>query len=94
MVKKLSIFVLLFSLVQSLNGMYDIIIYSATPAGISTAITAARALSSLKIAIIEPTAYIGGMLTAGGIGLADIGLIDTSNLFILSKFKLFYIVLL
>ncbi len=66
---------------QYSNGIYDIIIYSTTPAGISAAITAARASSSLKIAIIEPTAYIGGMATAGGIGLSDIGLIDTSKVF-------------
>ncbi len=66
---------------QYSNGIYDIIIYSTTPAGISAAITAARASSSLKIAIIEPTAYIGGMATAGGIGLTDIGLIDTSKVF-------------
>ena len=45
----------------------------------SAAITAARTSSSLKIAIIEPTAYIGGMATAGGIGLTDIGLIDTGK---------------
>ena len=71
-------FLSLILFIQCSNGIYDIIIYSAIPAGISAAITATRASSSLKIAIIEPTAYIGGMATAG-----DIGLIDTSKIFLL-----------
>ena len=61
------------------SAAYDIIVYGATPGGIAAAVTAARASSSLKIAIIEPTTYVGGMVTAGGIGLNDIGLIDTSE---------------
>ena len=48
---------------------YDIVIYAATPSGIAAAISAARA--SLSVALIEPTAYIGGMASAGGIGLSD-----------------------
>jgi len=35
---------------------YDVIVYTATASG---------------IAIIEPTEYIGGMVSAGGIGLRD-----------------------
>lgn len=49
---------------------YDIVIYAATPSGIAAAISSARA-SSLSVALIEPTAHIGGMATAGGIGLSD-----------------------
>jgi ribulose 1,5-bisphosphate synthetase/thiazole synthase len=58
---------------------YDIVVYTATPGGIAAAITAARASPSFKIAIIEPTSYIGGMATAGGIGLRDLGLEETSE---------------
>jgi ribulose 1,5-bisphosphate synthetase/thiazole synthase len=77
--KTTSFFLSLLLLIQLSNAVYDIIVYSATPGGIAAAITAARASSSLKIAIIEPTEYIGGMVTAGGIGLNDIGLMDTSK---------------
>ncbi|CAF1156792.1 unnamed protein product [Adineta steineri] len=62
------------------NIAYDIAIYGATLAGISAAITAARVSPSFSIVIIEPTAYIGGMSTAGGIGLRDLGLEITSEL--------------
>lgn len=55
---------------------YDIIIYKATPAGIAAAVTAARTSASLSIAIIEPTPYVGGMASAGGIGLSDCQLHD------------------
>lgn len=60
---------------------YDIIIYTATSSGIAAAITAARTSSSLSIAIIEPTAYVGGMVSAGGIGLRDCELYDVRELF-------------
>ncbi len=71
---------LLLFFLSSSSIAYDIIIYSATPSGIAAAITAARASSSISIAIIEPTNYIGGMAAAGGIGLRDLGLADTSEL--------------
>jgi len=75
--------VLFVSVILFLHGSfivaYDIAVYGATPGGISAAITAARASSSLKIALIEPTADIGGMSTGGGLGLRDLGLIDTSE---------------
>ncbi|CAF1608658.1 unnamed protein product, partial [Didymodactylos carnosus] len=48
-----------------------------TPAGIAAAITAARTSPSLQIALIEPSANIGGMSAAGGIGLRDLGLEET-----------------
>jgi hypothetical protein len=49
----------------------DVLVYGATPAGISAAITAANT-SNLIVALIEPTAHIGGMSGPGGIGLRDI----------------------
>ena len=58
---------------------YDIVVYGATPGGISAAITAARVSPSLKIALIEPTADIGGMSTGGGLGLRDLGLEESSR---------------
>jgi len=61
---------------------YDIIIYTATPGGIAAAVTAARASASLSIVIIEPTAYVGGMATAGGIGLSDCHLYDVRKSFV------------
>lgn len=65
-----SCFVLLLCLFACSHG-YDVVIYGATPSGIAAALTAARASPSLSIALIEPTAYIGGMVSAGGIGLRD-----------------------
>ena len=61
---------------------YDILVYTATPSGIAAAITAARTSPSLSIVIIEPTAYIGGMVSAGGIGLRDCELYDVRELFV------------
>lgn len=66
--------------IHSLSSAYDLIVYSATPAGIAAAITAARASAAIKVAIIEPTSYIGGMAVAGGIGLGDINVEETSKL--------------
>jgi ribulose 1,5-bisphosphate synthetase/thiazole synthase len=55
--------IILFSLCSS-SITYDIIVYTATPGGIA----ADRASPSFKIAIIEPTAYIGGMTATGDFG--------------------------
>jgi len=60
---------------------YDIIIYLATASGITAAITAARTSPSLSIVIIEPTTYIGGMVSAGGLGLRDCRLYDVREFF-------------
>jgi FAD dependent oxidoreductase len=60
------------ALVAGLQTMnVDVLVYGATPAGISAAITAANS-SNLIVALIEPTGYIGGMSGPGGIGLRDI----------------------
>jgi len=72
----------------SFSIAYDIVVYTATPGGIAAAITAARAAPDFKIAIIEPTAYIGGMSYAGGIGLRDLGL-EPSSKFI-TEFRAFF----
>lgn len=66
----------------SISTAYDIAVYGATPGGIAAAITAARASSSFSIALIEPTAYIGGMSAAGGIGLRDLAYENTRELII------------
>jgi ribulose 1,5-bisphosphate synthetase/thiazole synthase len=55
---------------------YDIIIYTATPSGIAAAITAARTSPTLSVVSIEPTPYVGGMVSAGGIGLRDTMFVD------------------
>lgn len=73
---------MLFLFTDRFTNGYDVIIYTATPSGIAAAITAARTSSSLSVAIIEPTAYIGGMASAGGIGLTDIKLEDASEFFV------------
>jgi len=49
---------------------YDLLVYGATPAGIAAAITAANA-STLRVVLLEPSSYVGGMSGPGGIGLRD-----------------------
>jgi NADPH-dependent 2,4-dienoyl-CoA reductase/sulfur reductase-like enzyme len=75
-------FVILAAIISSIRGAYDIAIYGATPGGIAAAITAAQAAPSFSIVLIEPTANIGGMVSAGGIGLRDLGLEITSKFII------------
>src|SRR5438874_3811472 len=48
----------------------DIVVYGATPAGVSAAVQARRLGKS--VVLIEPGQYLGGM-TAGGLGATDIG---------------------
>jgi ribulose 1,5-bisphosphate synthetase/thiazole synthase len=74
----------------SVGSAYDVVIYGATPGGIAAAITAARTSPSFSIVIIEPTPYIGGMATAGGIGLRDLAWEVTSEL-IIKIFLCFYL---
>ena len=49
---------------------YDVIVYGGTPAGLIAAIAAAR--EGAKVAIIEPSGHLGGMVT-GGLSNSDIG---------------------
>jgi len=55
---------------------YDVIVYGSTPAGIAAAITAANG-GKLRVALLEPTSYLGGMSVAGGIGFRDIADLST-----------------
>lgn len=50
-------------------GPYDLLVYGATPSGISAAVAASR--QGLKVAIFEPTGWVGGMMT-GGITHTDV----------------------
>mmetsp|Transcript_9095 Transcript_9095/g.10108 ORF Transcript_9095/g.10108 Transcript_9095/m.10108 type:complete len:556 (+) Transcript_9095:47-1714(+) len=52
---------------------FDIVIYAATPAGLTAAIGAAMNSPELSIAIVEPELNFGGMVVSGGIGLRDLG---------------------
>jgi hypothetical protein len=49
---------------------YDIVVYGGTPSGIMAAVQSARL--GKKVLLIEPTAWIGGMVT-GGLSQTDIG---------------------
>ncbi|MCU1324109.1 MAG: putative secreted protein putative xanthan lyase related [Acidobacteriaceae bacterium] len=48
---------------------FDLVVYGATEAGVMAAVAASR--ENLKVALVEPTAHIGGMLT-GGLSGSDI----------------------
>ncbi|QGY47526.1 FAD-dependent oxidoreductase [Maribellus comscasis] len=49
---------------------YDVVIYGATPSGITAAVAAAR--GNARVIVIEPGKYIGGMVT-GGLCRTDFG---------------------
>lgn len=42
---------------------YDVVVYGGTPAGIAAAVQAARGGAS--VALVEPTAHVGGLVTSG-----------------------------
>ena len=54
---------------------FDVLVYGASPGGIAAAISAANATTGsqapLRVALLEPTPYVGGMSGPGGIGLRD-----------------------
>ena len=50
---------------------YDLIVYGATPAGFAAAVAAKNASTDNKVLLLEPTGYVGGMASPGGIGLRD-----------------------
>ncbi len=52
------------------QAAYDLVIYGGTPAGITAAIAAAR--EGASVAVIEPSAHIGGMVS-GGLSSTDTG---------------------
>ena len=50
---------------------FDVIVYGATPAGMAAAVSAANG-TGLRVALLEPGPFVGGMSGPGGIGLRDI----------------------
>ncbi|MEF3303793.1 FAD-dependent oxidoreductase [Paenibacillus sp. GYB003] len=54
----------------------EVIVYGATPAGIGAAIAAAR--RGRRTLLLEPSAFIGGLMTSG-LGETDIRSVDTSG---------------
>jgi hypothetical protein len=61
---------LLLSSAAALAKDYDVIVYGATPGGISAALAASR--EGASVLVIEPTRWIGGMVT-GGLASTDVG---------------------
>ena len=64
---------LLFVLAAFLGGSSsakDLVIYGGTPAGMAAGVVAAR--EGASVVIIEPTRWIGGMVT-GGLSRSDVG---------------------
>ena len=49
---------------------FDVVVYGASPGGIAAAVTAANN-TGLRVALLEPSPYVGGMSGPGGIGLRD-----------------------
>ncbi|WP_395737895.1 FAD-dependent oxidoreductase [Prosthecobacter sp.] len=68
-------FLLLFGLSSSLAAAdFDLVVYGGTPAGLSAGVVAAR--EGASVVIIEPTKWIGGMVT-GGLCHTDVGKQET-----------------
>ena len=53
---------------------YDVVVYGGTPAGIAAGVTAAR--EGVSVVVLEPTRWIGGMVT-GGLARSDVGKKET-----------------
>lgn len=53
---------------------FDVVVYGATPSGIVASVAASR--QGLRVALVEPTQYIGGMVT-GGLSYTDRGNVAT-----------------
>ncbi|MGA2988378.1 MAG: FAD-dependent oxidoreductase [Terriglobia bacterium] len=66
----LAFFILTFCGKLSARQEFDVVVYGATPAGVMAAVAAAR--QGLSVALLEPTAQIGGMAT-GGLSRTDVG---------------------
>ncbi len=56
---------------SSLASSYDVVIFSATPAGCAAAMAAKHTDPDATVLLLEPTAHVGGMASPGGIGLRD-----------------------
>src|SRR5262245_3506195 len=59
---------------QERSTKFDVVIYGGTAGGVITAVSAAR--EGLKVALIEPSNHIGGMVT-GGLSATDHGKKET-----------------
>ena len=56
------------------SGKFDVVVYAGTGGGIVTAVSAAR--EGLKVALLEPSRHLGGMVT-GGLSATDHGKKET-----------------
>ena len=68
--KKIILFILLFTQLKSFSQSYDVCVYGGTSAGVIAAYTAAKL--NKKVILIEPGKHLGG-LSSGGLGYTDIG---------------------
>ena len=50
---------------------YDVIVFGSTPAGCAAAVAARQTDARSRVLLLEPTRYVGGMGSPGGIGLRD-----------------------
>jgi glycine/D-amino acid oxidase-like deaminating enzyme len=55
-------------------GRFDVVVYAGTGGGIITAVSAAR--EGLRVALLEPSSHLGGMVT-GGLSATDHGKKET-----------------
>ena len=62
-VSLLIIFTLLVACSQKTGSSYDVIVYGGTPAGVISAVSAAR--NGAKVLLIEQKGHVGGMSTSG-----------------------------
>lgn len=67
---------------------YDLVVYGATPQGVTAAVAAARA--GLKVVVLEPSPRVGGVLTGGGLATLDLGLSTRKKPFQRGLFAEFY----
>ncbi|HMO27466.1 MAG TPA: FAD-dependent oxidoreductase, partial [Tepidisphaeraceae bacterium] len=49
----------------------DLVVYTASPGGIMTAVAAAR--NGARVVVVEPTQHVGGIVAQGGLVLSDLG---------------------
>ena len=57
---------------------YDVVVYGATPGGICAAVAARR--EGARVALVEQSGRVGGIYTAGGMGLTDSFFMDVRML--------------
>lgn len=60
----------------SYGAAFDIAVYGSTPAGIAAAVMAAR--EGKRVALVEPSAHFGGMLT-GGLSYTDFRTLESTS---------------